>query len=98
MRILDYKIFTAGSTVNRRSLSYRTTLNFTNGHVLLNTDWLGLFQYMDGENKSADAGNYSCYVASLGLYHHLSARTMLYAVGSYAAGNDLLERSRRTSV
>lgn len=59
-----------------------------------NTDYLGLLQYMDGENKSADAGtekDYSRYVASLGLHHHLSARTMLYAVGSYAAGNDLLE-------
>lgn len=65
------------------------------------TDLLGMVQYLDGENKGAIEGaekDYSRTVVSIGLHHHLSKRTMIYAIGSWANGNDLLDENATNRV
>lgn len=57
-------------------------------------DLLAMVQYMDGENKAAQANaekDYKRYVGSIGCHYHFSKRTMLYAVASYADGDGIFE-------
>ena len=58
-------------------------------------DWLAMFQYLDGENKGAEAGapeqDYKRYIASVGMHYHLSKRTMLYTIASFADGDGLFD-------
>lgn len=57
-------------------------------------DLLALIQYMDGENKGAVAGDekdFERYVLSVGCHYHISNRTMLYVIASYADGSDLFD-------
>ena len=59
-------------------------------------DLLAMLQYLDGENKDpaldgSQSKDYTRYVGSIGCHYHVSKSTMLYAIGSYADGDDLFK-------
>lgn len=59
-------------------------------------DLLAMIQYLDGENKNPQEGSlqdsdFSRTVASIGCHYHVSKRTMLYGIGSYAKGSGLFK-------
>lgn len=65
-------------------------------YTIGSADLLALIQYLDGENKNPDElsgqdTDYSRTVASIGCHYHVSKRTMLYGIGSYAKGTGLFK-------
>lgn len=65
-------------------------------YTIGSADLLALIQYLDGENKNPDElsgqdTDYSRTVASIGCHYHVSKRTMLYGIGSYAKGSGLFK-------
>lgn len=59
-------------------------------YVIGRADLLAMVQYLDGENKAPVAGqdpDFKRVIGSVGCHYHLSGRTMLYAIGSYADGS-----------
>ncbi len=57
-------------------------------------DLLAMVQYLDGENKAAYGDqdkDFKRWVGSVGCHYHVSKRTMLYAIGSYADGSGLFD-------
>lgn len=64
-------------------------------HKVGQVAWLGLLQFMTGENKGAlakDEDEFKRFVAGLGAHYYFSKRTMGYAVASYAKGTGLLDQ------
>ena len=62
-------------------------------YELGNAALMGMFQFLTGKNKGAEAGaedSYKRYVASVGCHYYFSKRTMGYAVASYAKGSGIL--------
>lgn len=65
-------------------------------YTIGSADLLAMLQYMDGENKNPREGadqdkGFSRTVASIGCHYHVSKRTMLYGIGSYAKGSGLFK-------
>ena len=65
-------------------------------YTIGSADLLAMVQYLDGENKNPREGvgqdkDFSRTVASIGCHYHVSKRTMLYGIGSYAKGSGLFK-------
>lgn len=71
-----------------------TSVYFAAKYVAGSTDYLAQVQYLKGKNKGAEDGaedDYSRWAAAVGLHHHLTKRTFLYAVATYADGSGFLD-------